>query len=670
MKNQSLIKKLLLPLVLITMLLACGSPSPSEQEVTSDWNNRFVDSAYRLLYAQHDTSEALRYFDKISAEEKDLPFLSAARYGIKANYFYFFGSSNDSTAAMIDSALARYASVDMQNRYPRAYVGLLLFGGHIAYRLHHYSKANNYYFRAKKTGDAYLSPCERTAFNYNIAMVLYRQQNYIESLNYFKTAYALQNSCTPQTTAIILQQQEIQSNIGLCFTHLKQYDSAMVHFNNALAISNQYRDSLGPVVLDKIYGVVYGNQARVAAALGQYDKAVELSMKSISLNDREGYEQGNANWVKLYLADVYLKKNDLSSVNRLLDEVDSTTRKDNVLMQQRWYQLQGIYHEKTGQLREGLEFFKRFETLRDSTEKQQAILSEADVNRQLIEKEKELEIVVLKREKHLALVYLWVTIVFVGMAISIVFLVWNNYRRSKQNLAISLELNKEINRQKAAREEEERRRHKMITEAVIQAQEKERSIIGLELHDNINQVLTTVKLHNEMIMEGLGDPKVLLTRASGYLQNCINEIRSLSKRLSAPTLGKIRLEDSVKDLVDSINSTSKIRITHEVSGFSEQPLKQELHIGLYRILQEQLNNVLKHAEAQHVSVALRQEAGKIRLTIIDDGKGFSLGKDSQGIGLMNMQTRAESLNGSFALTTNPGKGCRVEVVLPDEVSQS
>ncbi|MGZ8516736.1 MAG: sensor histidine kinase, partial [Chitinophagaceae bacterium] len=163
---------------------------------------------------------------------------------------------------------------------------------------------------------------------------------------------------------------------------------------------------------------------------------------------------------------------------------------------------------------------------------------------------------------------------------------------------------------------------------------------------------------------GLGDPKELLTRASGYLQNCINEIRSLSRRLSAPTLGKIRLEDSVKDLVDSINCTSKVRITHEVTGFEDQVLRQDLHIGLYRILQEQLNNVLKHSEASNVSIHLRQQDGMIRLSIIDDGKGFCMSKDKEGIGLMNMQTRAESLNGSFALTTRPGEGCRVEVVLP------
>jgi tetratricopeptide (TPR) repeat protein len=74
----------------------------------------------------------------------------------------------------------------------------LLFGGQIAYRLNQYSKANEYYFRAKKLGDSHLNPCERTPFYYSIAMVLYHQQNYSASLKYFKQAYSLQETCSPQ----------------------------------------------------------------------------------------------------------------------------------------------------------------------------------------------------------------------------------------------------------------------------------------------------------------------------------------------------------------------------------------------------------------------------------------------------------------------------------------
>jgi signal transduction histidine kinase len=148
------------------------------------------------------------------------------------------------------------------------------------------------------------------------------------------------------------------------------------------------------------------------------------------------------------------------------------------------------------------------------------------------------------------------------------------------------------------------------------------------------------------------------------LQECITEIRSLSRRLSAPTLGKINLEESVNDLIQSINLSSKIKIRQEISGFENNSLHKELHVGVYRILQEQLNNVLKHADASEVLVELKRCEDQIHLSVKDNGKGFSVHRPGTGIGLMNMQTRAENLNGSFFITTKPGCGCEVKVILP------
>ena len=184
------------------------------------------------------------------------------------------------------------------------------------------------------------------------------------------------------------------------------------------------------------------------------------------------------------------------------------------------------------------------------------------------------------------------------------------------------------------------------------------------MHDNINQVLTTVKLHNEMVLEGVGQAKAILPRTLKHLQDCINEIRSLSKRLSAPTLGKISLEESVTDLIESINETNKVKITYSIKGLADPVLKKELHLGIYRILQEQLHNVIKHSEASEVLIQLEQEREVIRLLVTDNGKGFVVNNRKSGIGLVNMQTRAESLNGTFKLHSHPGMGCKVEVVLP------
>jgi signal transduction histidine kinase len=653
-------------LAVLFVALSCGRNWDTEKEEVAYWRKHVADTAFRKLYQDGNLPAALALYDSLLEQTgKTSPYSKATRFDLQSNYYYFFTPNNEATAALIDSALAQFNTPALQRQYPRAYVGFLLFGGQLAYRLHRYNKANHYFFRAKKLADAHLDPCERKSFNYSIAMVLYRQQNFLQSLHYFKEAFDLQNTCVPQTAAIILQQQEIQSNIGLCLVHLKQYDSALVYFDSALRIAVRHADSLGPVAMDKIRGVINGNKAQVFLAQNKLEAARQASLTSIALNGRPGYEVENAQAVKLQLAEVYGRQKAFDSMFEVLrnlrTELDTLA---NPQVELGWRHLMSDYYERTGRPQLGLPYFKSYALLHDSLDEYQKELTAADVNRQLEEKEKELQIAVLKKDNQLAVVSLWVTIVFALLVIVIGLLVGLNYRQKKLGLAKSLALYKEIDRQKAAREEEAARRHKEITEAVIQAQEAERSLIGLELHDNINQVLTTVKLHHEMVVEGLGDAHVLLPRASNYLQQCINEIRSISKRLSAPTLGKISLQESVKDLLDSVDVMNKVKITRKISGLPSLPLKQEVHLGMYRILQEQINNVLKHSEATEVVVGLEADAQNIRLYIEDNGKGFAATGKAGGIGLMNMRTRAEYLNGSFELESKPGAGCRVHVVVP------
>ena len=658
-------------LFLLITAVSCRQSKPTETGETAYWKQSFIDSAYSLLYKEKDTARALAFFDsarKHSPRASVYP--NAARFDLKANYYYFFTADNEATARMIDSALAFYNTPELQNQYPRTYVGLLLFGGQIAYRLTQYSKANEYYFRAKKLGEAHLSPCEQTAFNYSIAMVLFRQENYRASLRSFREAYAQQETCAPQTFGVVLQQQEIQSNIGECFLELKAWDSAQVHFDKALTIAARYKDTLGPVFLDRIHGVVYGNKAKVALAQNRLHEAKQLCLKAIALNDREGYEVDFAQGVKLQLAEIYRRENDFASMFRVLNETTARIQPSNAGQRMEWERLMATYYEQTARPDLAIRYIKTWSALNDSIRTAQKQLTAADVARQLQDREQQLQIAVLKKDKEQALLSLWLTVLFSGMAVALIYLVYQHYRRSKKTVAVLQALNREISAQKAAREEEARQRHQLITEAVIRAQEAERSLIGLELHDNINQVLTTVKLHNEMVLEGLGEPRLVLPRTVKYLQDCINEIRSLSRRLSAPTLGRISLEESIKDLIESINATSKVKITHQIAGLDNRVLKQELHLGVYRILQEQLNNILKHAEASEVFVLVEQKDGSLELSVTDNGKGFAVQGRRAGIGLLNMQTRAESLNGTFQLESQPGRGCKVAVVLPCQPSLS
>lgn len=203
-----------------------------------------------------------------------------------------------------------------------------------------------------------------------------------------------------------------------------------------------------------------------------------------------------------------------------------------------------------------------------------------------------------------------------------------------------------------------------ITSAVIKAQEREREIVGRELHDNVNQVLTTVKLYTELIADGLGDQKELVRKAQQHLQSCIDEIRSISKRLSAPTLGEIGLEDSIKELVESINLTNRIEIHYSLQAISELQIPHDMHLAVYRIIQEQLNNILKHASASAVSIELKKDESNLILHITDNGTGFDPSVKRSGIGITNMRTRAENLGGQFELRSKPGNGCQLSVSFP------
>lgn len=211
---------------------------------------------------------------------------------------------------------------------------------------------------------------------------------------------------------------------------------------------------------------------------------------------------------------------------------------------------------------------------------------------------------------------------------------------------------------------EQQNNQRAITSAVIRAQEAERSEVGRELHDNVNQVLTTVKLYTEMVHDGLSGEKELLKKSGQLLQSCIDEIRSISKRLSAPTLGDISLAESIKELLESINLTNRIEIVYKGEDLAYLYIPQEVHLAVYRIIQEQLNNIIKYAEASLVTIALRKTRSMLTLQITDNGKGFDTAAKRTGIGITNMQTRAENLGGKFRVQSSQGNGCEVTVRFP------
>jgi PAS domain S-box-containing protein len=207
-------------------------------------------------------------------------------------------------------------------------------------------------------------------------------------------------------------------------------------------------------------------------------------------------------------------------------------------------------------------------------------------------------------------------------------------------------------------------RHLQITEAVMIAQERERTIIGEELHDNINQILATVKLYLDVV---LGDePQVrrdLLEKSRTNITSAIEEIRKISKMLIAPSLKELGLKESIEELIQGILVVKKMKIRFDTENLDEEDLTNDQKIAIYRIVQEQLNNILKYADASNVTIQIEREYETVNLLIADNGKGFDMQGRRKGVGITNIISRAELFNGKVEIDTAPGKGCKVKVIL-------
>ena len=196
---------------------------------------------------------------------------------------------------------------------------------------------------------------------------------------------------------------------------------------------------------------------------------------------------------------------------------------------------------------------------------------------------------------------------------------------------------------------------------VIEAQEKERAIIGYELHDNINQILTASKLHLQFTNDTLKDKNIL--KSIEYIQTAINEIRNISRSLSAPTLGSKSLTDSISNLIQNISNVTNLDIYFEYSTYSKE-ISKEQSLAIYRITQEQINNIIKHAGATKVNISLAQDNKVTILNISDNGKGFDTRVKRNGIGLNNILSRSQIFNGKMSIDSAPGKGTKLEIILP------
>lgn len=221
-------------------------------------------------------------------------------------------------------------------------------------------------------------------------------------------------------------------------------------------------------------------------------------------------------------------------------------------------------------------------------------------------------------------------------------------------------------RLESALRESQLQRQRIITEATIKGQENEREQLGIELHDNINQILATSRLYLDHALSVHPIKEEVIHKSKEFISLAIEEIRKLSKALLPPTMEDLGLIPALIELTDTISVAGNFKIERCWDDFPEEILQKDQKLTIYRILQEQLNNIIKHANAKNVAIGLRilGECENVELVIRDDGKGFNPAKKRNGVGLRNITSRVELFGGTVVIQSEPGQGCELKVRFP------
>ena len=211
---------------------------------------------------------------------------------------------------------------------------------------------------------------------------------------------------------------------------------------------------------------------------------------------------------------------------------------------------------------------------------------------------------------------------------------------------------------------------KIRFKSVIEASEQERKRIAGDLHDSINSMLSSAKLN----MSGLEDDinknskidKQLLNNSINLIDEAFHEVRNISHNLMPDSLTRLGLIPALKDHIRKINQSHQLKIKLDFPPKPGKRLEEKIEIALFRIIQESLNNIIKHACATHAEIKINKKNSSFTIMIRDNGKGFDTGllEHNPGIGWKNIYSRIAMINGKIEVNSKPGNGTIIKLYIP------
>jgi two-component system, NarL family, sensor kinase len=504
--------------------------------------------------------------------------------------------------------------------------------------------------------------------------------NYKEAIKYYQKSIELfKKNGQPQ------YERRINLFIALCFHNANLQDKSIEYAKLALKQSIEAKDSSSiaeanmqigeeyiekeeeltgePFALEalKIYKILKveskiaqlnADLSRIQFKKGDTKEAIrlcEMALKSFRNQGNEFYKINALTFLSnYYLADKQSKVS-LDYLEEAKKIAESTNSKAHFPI---IYEGLINLYKQNGDFKNALEIFEKYNSLNDSllSKDLKMQLQDLDIKYQSEKRKSEISQLNNEKQRQNTLIY---SLIAGLLAVSIIGFI--GYRNIK--------IRKEIAEKEIIQLQQEKQL--TATESILKGQEEERSRLAKDLHDGLGGLLSGIKYTlntmtgNVILSEQNAN---VFTRALGQLDNAISEMRRVAHSMMPEALLKFGLNDALRDFCEGITQSGKLKVHFQTYGIDER-LNQSVEITIYRIVQELLNNTMKHAQATDAYVQITKAENLLTLTVEDNGKGFNISDlaVNKGAGMSNVESRVAYLNGKMDIQSNEKEGTSINI---------
>ena len=435
---------------------------------------------------------------------------------------------------------------------------------------------------------------------------------------------------------------------GMYCTELKDFKKTKTYFDSA----QFYYSSVYPFSYRQSYFLIGASSFQ---NLKQYDSARYYYQKAFELA-KEFNSRWNMSEPLLQIGYVYLQEKKYAEAENYLKQGLDIALKDSakVFIKEGYGTLSDLYFAM-GRYKESVEYLQQYNEIRDTilNEERKKFALELETKYETEKKDNLILLQTVQLEKKSLVNYL-----LIGGAIAlllIIALLYRNYRH-KQKLQEQRIAELETEKQLSA------------TEAVLKGEEQERTRLAKDLHDGLGGMLSGIK-HSFNNMKGnlvmTPENAQAFERSMDMLDSSIKEMRRVAHNMMPETLVKYGLDIALKDFCQDMNLAGSVKVIYQSVGIENAVIDQTTSITIYRIVQELVNNILKHASAKQAVVQINKLNDQISITVEDDGNGFdtSILRQSKGMGWSNILNRVEFMKGVMDVQSGPGNGTSVHIEL-------